>query len=98
MYCSAVDSNLRAEALEAVVLTGQVVRVAGFFTCRGALRGTSALRLNTGARDRLPPKWNPIPTRYSSPRTNWESAGVAGAARCLDRTSPFTDRIRPIAT
>jgi hypothetical protein len=69
MYCSAVDINLRADALEAVVLTGHVVRDA-LFTGRGALRGTSAVRLYTAERERLPPKCNPMPTRYSMPRTN----------------------------
>jgi hypothetical protein len=56
MYSSAVEISRRAEALEAVVLTGQVERVDARLTGLGALGGLSAVRLNTGDRDRLPPK------------------------------------------
>src|SRR3954471_23009281 len=101
MYCSAVDTTLRAEALaEVVLMTGQVVRVGAVRReGRGALGGMSALRLEKAEdREPPPPKCSPIPIRYSIPRTNCESAGVAGAARCRERASAFTESSRPRAS
>src|SRR2546423_4159095 len=95
MYCSAVGTTLRAAPLaEVEVLTGQVVREVR--EGRGALGGTlDVRRVKTGDLERLPPKWNPIPTRYSIPRTNCESAALAVSARRRQRASPFTESMRP---
>src|SRR5256885_2775021 len=96
MYCSAVGTTRRAAPLAEVVLTGQVVRD-GAREGLDALGGLSTVvrRENTVDRERPPPKWNPIPTRYSMPLTNCESAYVAGAASLLNRASPFIETRLP---
>ena len=102
-YCSPVDTTLRAAPLEEVVLTGQVVRVAGRERAWrprrvvGRAPGVgSSPRVDRGrALPSLPPKWRPIPDAILEPSHELRVRTSRDAARRRDLTSPFTESILP---